>query len=34
VLLAYEPDLAADVVNPLRGAGYSAEEVAQLGDFA
>jgi mannose-6-phosphate isomerase len=33
VLLAYEPDLVADVVDPLRAAGYSAEEVAALGDF-
>jgi mannose-6-phosphate isomerase class I len=33
VLLAYEPDLLADVVDPLRAAGYSADEVAALGDF-
>jgi mannose-6-phosphate isomerase len=32
VLLAYEPDLAADVSGPLRAAGYSRDDVAQLGD--
>jgi mannose-6-phosphate isomerase len=32
VLLAYQPDLAADVLEPLRAAGYTAEQIAQLGD--
>ena len=34
VVLVYEPDLAADVVAPLRGHGYTHEQIAQLGDLA
>lgn len=32
VLINYEPDLVADVVTPLRQAGYSDHEIQQLGD--
>jgi mannose-6-phosphate isomerase len=32
VLLAYLPDLAADIVAPLRAAGYGDERIAALGD--
>ncbi len=31
-LLAYLPDLAADIIAPLRAAGYDAASIAQLGD--
>jgi mannose-6-phosphate isomerase len=34
VLLAYLPDLEADIAAPLRAAGYSAAEIAALGDMA
>jgi len=34
VLVAYVPDLATDVVAPLRAAGYEDEEIATLGDLA
>ncbi len=34
VLLAYEPDLAADVIAPLSSAGYTMEQIAQLGDLS
>ena len=33
VVLVYEPDLEADVRAPLRSQGYSAEQIAQLGDL-
>ena len=33
VVLVYEPDLTADVVDPLRGQGYTREQIAQLGDL-
>jgi mannose-6-phosphate isomerase len=32
ILLAYLPDLRADVVDPLRAQGYADAEIAQLGD--
>lgn len=32
LLLAYVPDLGADIVEPLRAAGYDAAAIAQLGD--
>jgi mannose-6-phosphate isomerase len=34
VVLVYEPDLEADVVAPLRSRGYSAGQIAQLGELA
>ncbi len=33
VVLVYEPDLAADVVAPLRSQGHAAELIAQLGEL-
>ncbi len=32
LLLAYLPDMAADIIAPLRAAGYDAASIAQLGD--
>ena len=33
LLLAYLPDMAADIVAPLRAAGYGVEQIAGLGDI-
>ena len=32
LLLAYLPDMVADIITPLRAAGYGAAEIAALGD--
>jgi mannose-6-phosphate isomerase len=32
-VLVYEPNLTVDVVDPLRGNGYTREQIAQLGDL-
>ena len=32
LLLAYLPDMQADIIGPLRAAGYADDEIAQLGD--
>jgi mannose-6-phosphate isomerase len=32
LVLAYLPDMQADIVQPLRSAGYTDAEIAQLGD--
>ncbi len=34
ILLAYLPDLSADIIDPLRAAGHSDAAIAQLGDVA
>jgi hypothetical protein len=32
LVLAYLPNMQADIVQPLRAAGYTDTEIAQLGD--